>query len=123
MRTDLKSAANGRISSAASAPSASVTACHAAARVNADLIGVAAAGRYSTSPSPTLLDRRAVCEMFGGSKPINPSTLYRGIKLKRYPTPIKVGGSSRWLRTECEEPSRQWLTGGPDDRLRRPKSL
>jgi predicted DNA-binding transcriptional regulator AlpA len=49
-----------------------------------------------------LLDRREVCRFFGGTRPINPATLYRGIRLGRLPAPIKVGGLSRWLRTECE---------------------
>ena len=49
-----------------------------------------------------LLDRAEVCRYFGGSKPINPATLYRGIRQGRYPQPIHVGGSSRWLREECE---------------------
>jgi predicted DNA-binding transcriptional regulator AlpA len=51
-----------------------------------------------------LLDRAATCAYFGGtSKPIDPSTLYRGIRAGRYPRPVKVGpGSSRWLRYECE---------------------
>ena len=50
-----------------------------------------------------LLDKGEVCRLFGGSKPINPSTLYRGIRKGRYPRPIKVGpGSSRWLLEECE---------------------
>jgi predicted DNA-binding transcriptional regulator AlpA len=50
-----------------------------------------------------LLDRGEVCYLFGGSRPLNPSTLYRGIRQGRYPMPIKVGpGSSRWLREECE---------------------
>jgi predicted DNA-binding transcriptional regulator AlpA len=50
-----------------------------------------------------LLDRKAVCEFFGGSRPINIATLYRGIRAGRYPQPVKVGpGSSRWLRRECE---------------------
>jgi predicted DNA-binding transcriptional regulator AlpA len=49
-----------------------------------------------------LLDRRAVCALFGGTRPINAATLYRGIKLGLYPKPIHVGGSSRWLRRECE---------------------
>jgi predicted DNA-binding transcriptional regulator AlpA len=80
MSTTLKAAANGRIPSAPSVPP-----CHAAASVNADL-----------------LDRRAVCRMFGGSKPINASTLYRGIRRGRFPRPIRIGGSSRWLRDECE---------------------
>jgi predicted DNA-binding transcriptional regulator AlpA len=50
-----------------------------------------------------LLDRDAVCAFFGGTRPINPATLYRGVRKGRYPKPIKVGpGSSRWLRVECE---------------------
>jgi predicted DNA-binding transcriptional regulator AlpA len=50
-----------------------------------------------------LLDRAAVCRLFGGTRPINPATLYRGIRLGRYPAPVKIGpGSSRWLRSECE---------------------
>ncbi len=50
-----------------------------------------------------LLDRPAVCRYFGGSRPINPATLYRGIRAGRLPAPIKVGpGASRWLRAECE---------------------
>ena len=53
--------------------------------------------------STELLDRQAVCALLGGSKPLNPSTLYRGIRQGRYPRPLKVGpGSSRWLRDECE---------------------
>ena len=47
-----------------------------------------------------LLNRKAVCYLFGG---INPSTLYRGIRDGRFPRPVKIGpGSSRWLRQECE---------------------
>jgi predicted DNA-binding transcriptional regulator AlpA len=50
-----------------------------------------------------LLDRVEVCRFFGGSRPLNPATLYRGIRAGRYPQPVKVGpGSSRWLRVECE---------------------
>jgi predicted DNA-binding transcriptional regulator AlpA len=59
-----------------------------------------------------LLDRVEVCRLFGGTKPINPATLYRGIKLGRYPKPIKVGpGSSRWLRSECEAALRVMVEG------------
>jgi predicted DNA-binding transcriptional regulator AlpA len=44
----------------------------------------------------------AACAFFGGNRPLNPSTLYRGIKAKRYPPPVHVGpNSSRWLRSEC----------------------
>jgi predicted DNA-binding transcriptional regulator AlpA len=50
-----------------------------------------------------LLDRGEVCRFFGGSKPIDPATLYRGIRQGRFPRPVKVGpGASRWLRSECE---------------------
>jgi predicted DNA-binding transcriptional regulator AlpA len=49
-----------------------------------------------------LFDRAETCRYFGGSRPINPATLYRGIRDGRYPRPVKVGGSSRWLRSECE---------------------
>jgi predicted DNA-binding transcriptional regulator AlpA len=50
-----------------------------------------------------LLDRKAACVFFGGTKPIDVATLYRGIRRGRYPRPVKVGpGSSRWLRSECE---------------------
>jgi predicted DNA-binding transcriptional regulator AlpA len=50
-----------------------------------------------------MLDRDATCAFFGGSRPIDASTLYRGIREGRYPKPVKVGpGSSRWLREECE---------------------
>jgi predicted DNA-binding transcriptional regulator AlpA len=40
-----------------------------------------------------LLDRREVCRYFGGNRPINASTLYRGIRKGTYPKPLKVGGS------------------------------
>jgi predicted DNA-binding transcriptional regulator AlpA len=58
-----------------------------------------------------LFDRRAACAFFGGTKPINIATLYRGIRRGRYPKPIKVGGSSRWLRSECEAALRIMVEG------------
>jgi predicted DNA-binding transcriptional regulator AlpA len=52
---------------------------------------------------PELLHRAAVCALLGGSRPLHPATLYRGVKAGRYPSPIHVGpGSSRWLRAEVE---------------------
>jgi predicted DNA-binding transcriptional regulator AlpA len=50
-----------------------------------------------------LLDRRAVCRLLGGSRPINAATLYRNIAKGHFPKPIKVAGSSRWLRAEIEQ--------------------
>ena len=50
-------------------------------------------------PPMELLPKSDVCRLFGN---INPSTLYRGIKLGRYPKPVRVGpNSSRWLRSWC----------------------
>jgi predicted DNA-binding transcriptional regulator AlpA len=50
-----------------------------------------------------LLDLKEVCRYFGGNRPINPATLYRGAKAGRYPAPIKIGpNASRWLKRECE---------------------
>jgi predicted DNA-binding transcriptional regulator AlpA len=50
----------------------------------------------------SLLDRPTVCRLFGGTRPIDPATLYRGIASGRFPAPVKIGpGMSRWLRSEC----------------------
>ena|ERR1700733_3269761 len=39
-----------------------------------------------------------VCAFFGGSKPLHPATLYRGMKAGRYPRPVQVGpNSNRWV--------------------------
>ena len=59
-----------------------------------------------------LLDRDATCRFFGGTRPINPATLYRGVRKGTYPAPVKVGpGSSRWLRSECEAALAQMAEG------------
>jgi len=58
-----------------------------------------------------LLDKAAVLRLFGGTKPLNPSTLYRQIKLGRIPRPIHVGGSSRWLREELEAALKVMMEG------------
>jgi hypothetical protein len=49
-----------------------------------------------------LLDIEAVCRFFGGTKPLHPATIYRGIGI-RYPRPVRVSPNvNRWLRSECE---------------------
>jgi predicted DNA-binding transcriptional regulator AlpA len=58
-----------------------------------------------------LLDRMEACRLFGGSRPINSATLYRGIRHGRYPKPVKIGGSSRWLRSECEAALQRMIAG------------
>jgi predicted DNA-binding transcriptional regulator AlpA len=58
--------------------------------------------REQGSNSP-LMSIAETCQFFGGDKPIDPATLYRGIKTSRFPRPIKIGpGISRWHRAECE---------------------
>ncbi len=58
-----------------------------------------------------LLDRVETCRFFGGSKPLDASTLYRGIRVGRFPKPVRIGGSSRWLRSECEAVLRSMVEG------------
>jgi predicted DNA-binding transcriptional regulator AlpA len=48
------------------------------------------------------LDLRSVCKFYGGVKPLDPSTVYRNIRAGLIPKPVRIGGSSRWLRSECE---------------------
>jgi predicted DNA-binding transcriptional regulator AlpA len=85
----------------------------------------------SSSPAdspPELLDIDAVCAFFGGSRPLDRATIYRGVAEGRYPQPIKVGkNSNRWLRSECAaalaaivaEPRLPRAYRGPRNRLRR----
>jgi hypothetical protein len=39
------------------------------------------------------LDIPAVCEFIGGTRPINPSTYYRGVKAGRYTAPEQRGAN------------------------------
>jgi predicted DNA-binding transcriptional regulator AlpA len=56
----------------------------------------------STEEEASLWDRRKVCEFFGGTKPMNYSTVWRGIKDGRIPKPIRPSpGTVRWLPSEC----------------------
>lgn len=54
-------------------------------------------------PEIELMGINEVCAFFGGSgKPLDPNTIYRGIRAGRYPDPVRVApNSSRWLRSEC----------------------
>jgi predicted DNA-binding transcriptional regulator AlpA len=58
-----------------------------------------------------LMDVGETCRFFGGANsPLNPATLYRGIKVGKYPSPVKVGpGTSRWVRGECEKALRKMI--------------
>ena len=47
------------------------------------------------------LDVKAACRFIGGTKPINPSTLYRGVKERRYSPPDHIGPNMvRWRRSQ-----------------------
>ena len=64
--------------------------------------------------APELMAKPAVLKMFGGTKPINSATLYRGIAQGRFPRLIKIGPkTSRWLRSECEAKLREIITSRP----------
>jgi predicted DNA-binding transcriptional regulator AlpA len=61
-----------------------------------------ATDRIAPSVADDLLDIDAVCKFFGGSKPLHPATIYRGLGT-RYPRPVRVSPNvNRWLRSECE---------------------
>jgi predicted DNA-binding transcriptional regulator AlpA len=50
-----------------------------------------------------LLDLTGACALIGGCRPINPATLYRGVKSGIYPQPVKVAPNvSRWRRSELD---------------------
>jgi len=64
----------------------------------------------ATAGAEDMMTLAAACAFFGGDRPLNPSTLYRGIKAKRYPPPVRVGpNSSRWLRSECHAARRKLI--------------
>ena len=50
-----------------------------------------------------LLDSTAACQFIGGSRPINPATLWRGVKAGRFSQPIKIGTKSvRWRKRQLQ---------------------
>jgi predicted DNA-binding transcriptional regulator AlpA len=59
-----------------------------------------------------LLDKRAVCRLLGGSKPIDQSTLWRWVKAGLLPKPIHIGPQvRRWSRQDCEAALRSMVEG------------
>ena len=50
-----------------------------------------------------LLDEAATCRFFGGTKPIHPATLWRGVKKGRYSKPIHISDQAvRWRRSDLQ---------------------
>jgi predicted DNA-binding transcriptional regulator AlpA len=49
------------------------------------------------------LDIRALCRKLGGSRPLDPSTVYRKVQAGLLPKPIKLGRVARWREDEIDE--------------------
>jgi predicted DNA-binding transcriptional regulator AlpA len=64
-----------------------------------------------------LLDVPAACRFIGGTgNPINPSTLWRGVKNGRYSPPIKVGANMvRWRKRELRADIERLNAGSDGD--------
>ena len=61
-----------------------------------------------------LLTLREVALLFGGSRPLNPSTVWRWVKSGRLPRPVKLGrGTVRWIRSEVEATLRRMVEARP----------
>lgn len=58
----------------------------------------------STQTHKQLFSVKEVSEMVG----LSPATIYRQVKLGTFPSPIKIGPSTRWRRSDLED-----LFGGP----------
>jgi predicted DNA-binding transcriptional regulator AlpA len=50
-----------------------------------------------------LYDIGFVCAFFGGNRPLNPATVYRGIAANRYPRPVRPSpNANRWIGRELK---------------------
>lgn len=50
------------------------------------------------------IDMEGLCRLLGGSKPLNPATVYRGVKAGHLPKAIVITpGVRRWRRAEVLE--------------------
>jgi predicted DNA-binding transcriptional regulator AlpA len=60
-----------------------------------------------------LITKKETCRILGGNeKPLDPSTLYRGIKLERFPPPKHPSpGLSRWSKREVLATRRRIIEG------------
>jgi hypothetical protein len=61
-------------------------------------------GALANAPDDFPMDLEITCVFFGGSRPIDPATLYRRVKEGRVPPPDKAGpNSSRWTLGKCRD--------------------
>src|SRR5580698_11224229 len=55
-----------------------------------------------------LYDVDFLCAFFGGSKPLHPATIYRGIAAGRFPRPVKPSPNvNRWIGRELKASKRK----------------
>jgi hypothetical protein len=60
------------------------------------------------------LDIGAVCQVIGGTRPINPATYYRGAKAGRYPRPEQRGRNVKRVSREKLTAALRRLADEPD---------
>lgn len=69
--------------------------------INGNCVGSWRLAMGESDEEEELLDIRAACRLLGGSKPIHPVTLYRGIKEGRFPAGIPIAPNARrWRRSK-----------------------
>ena len=69
-----------------------------------------------------LYDIAWVCAFFGGSKPLHPATIYRGIAQGRYPRPVRPSPNvNRWVGRELKA-AKQAILEAPREPLISPKN-
>jgi hypothetical protein len=62
-----------------------------------------------------LIDIKEVCREFGGTKPVHPSSVYRGIQRGEIDEPFHpTPGISRWARNRIREQARGLNSNGGD---------
>jgi predicted DNA-binding transcriptional regulator AlpA len=72
---------------------------------------------FAELPDDTLLAQEATLAFIGGTEPIHPASLFRGIRDGRYPRPVKIGpNSNRWVLGELREAQRRMVAA---DRTRK----
>ena len=69
--------------------------------------------RWARLGTDELLDELGACLFIGGSRPIHPATLWRGVKKGVYSRPIKVGEQAvRWPRCNLQADIARSNAGG-----------
>ena len=73
---------------------------------------------HSAIDDEGLYDMAFVCRFFGGSKPLHPATIYRGIAEGRYPRPVHPSpNTNRWVGRPLKQ-AKQAILDAPREPLR-----